>query len=279
MLDASGDAGRLLDFTVERRRAIQAIAGWLDDPSGPRFFLLTGSPGSGKTVLVRSLTRPSMITDASRETASLVERLCGTASAGEAVSHFCSAANSATTDPRAFAKNVSAQLARWWPAFGGALRDQELAGRVQITVQQEVNGSPGAAVTGVRIERLSVGAVPPEEAFLRLVREPLDAALERDPRHFVILVDALDECLAHSGEKKIVDLIAATAGMPSAVRFLLTSRPDAAVTDRFEGAGVRIFQLDGEGLAQAPQDELQEVLPPQRQSAWSGAALVGRFRP
>jgi hypothetical protein len=36
---------------VGRGKVFQAIDRWLADPAGPRFFILTGEPGSGKTAV------------------------------------------------------------------------------------------------------------------------------------------------------------------------------------------------------------------------------------
>ncbi len=72
--------------------------------------------------------------------------------------------------------------------------------------------------------------MPAEEAFRRLVAEPLRALAAAEPEtRIVILVDALDEALAYSGPKSIVSLLAGMDALPDAVRFIVTTRPDRRV--------------------------------------------------
>jgi len=47
---------RTRDFTG-REWAFRAVNDWLDNPEGPRFFVLTGEPGSGKTGIAGRLTQ------------------------------------------------------------------------------------------------------------------------------------------------------------------------------------------------------------------------------
>ena len=54
-----------LDLTVRRPEIDDAVAAWLTDISQPRFFVVFGAPGSGKTVwaqLLAKLERPNDLT-------------------------------------------------------------------------------------------------------------------------------------------------------------------------------------------------------------------------
>lgn len=93
--------------------------------------------------------------------------------------------------------------------------------------------APGANIAGVVIEELHIGNLSARVAFDRIVRRPLEQLYKTGfDEMILILVDALDETLTYSGET-IVELLGHATDhpqdLPSPVRFLLTSRPDARV--------------------------------------------------
>jgi hypothetical protein len=57
----------------------------------------------------------------------------------------------------------------------------------------------------------------------------------------IILVDALDESMTYSGQKKIVEILASLADIPKKVRFIVTTRPDRAVLVHFQN--IKPFDL------------------------------------
>ncbi len=89
--------------------------------------------------------------------------------------YFCSARDSRWTSPHTFAESLAFQLAGRFPAYAQALEAMREDQQIVIKVDQRVRSVKGGQVVGVVIEKLDVSAVPPESAFNRIVREPLEA--------------------------------------------------------------------------------------------------------
>jgi hypothetical protein len=106
---------------------------WWDNTE-ERLFLLTGGPGTGKSMVLAWLagSGPEPKDEPAREQLS---RLRGAVKAA----HFCQAA-SRNLSPQAFAENIVNQLTGAVRGFGDALA-ATLAERVQITAPQTVGGS------------------------------------------------------------------------------------------------------------------------------------------
>jgi len=80
-------------------------------------------------------------------------------------------------------------------------------------------------VTGLVIKRLDVSRVLPEDAFLRVVREPLEGLFRVHPdQHVVLLVDAVDESMRYSGPVGIAALLTQAEYLPVGVRLIVTCR-------------------------------------------------------
>jgi hypothetical protein len=210
-----------------REWALARIDRWVGQ-DGPRTFLLTGEPGSGKTALA------SRLLQVSRGQAGAGSGLPRLRSGFLSAVHFCSARAQSWISPRTFTESISLQLARY-PAFARALAERAGDRRVEITVEQ--HDIAADAVTGVSIQRLDLSGIAPEDGFVRMVREPLEVLLAAEPElRICILIDALDEALLYSGPVGIVSLLAHTADLSDRVRFLLTSRPDEKVENAFRDA-------------------------------------------
>jgi hypothetical protein len=218
---------RVRGFTG-REWAFARIDRWLGG-EGPRFFLLTGEPGSGKSALA------SRLFQISRGQSPAGDGMAHLKTDFLSAAHFCSARAQSWITPHTFTESLSLQLARY-PVFARSLLEHAGDRQVRIVVRQEVGHAEGG-VAGVVIERLDLSGIAPEDGFVRAVREPLEALLdqERDLR-ICILVDGLDEALLYSGRVGIVSLISRTADLPKRVRFLLTSRPDDRVENAFREA-------------------------------------------
>ncbi|MCP4544666.1 MAG: hypothetical protein GY832_46795 [Chloroflexi bacterium] len=212
-------ANRTRDF-VGREWVFTEIDGWLADPDGPRYFIITGEPGIGETAIAARLAQFS---DGAASTAASA-RLCG---GFLSAIHFCSARNGGWISPTGFARSLSAQLAARYPAFA-----QAIASGLQIQVEQTVGTNLGSII-GAQISNYY--AESPEAVFDDLVRQPLRALCQTGDvtGSLVILVDGLDESLSYSGHANIVRLLAACGDFPPQARFLITSRPIDAVLDRF----------------------------------------------
>ena len=59
-LDYSSYIGKLTQNFTGRTWVFEAINDWLDKPDAPRFFLLTGEPGSGKSAIAARLVQFSL---------------------------------------------------------------------------------------------------------------------------------------------------------------------------------------------------------------------------
>jgi hypothetical protein len=240
---------RVRGFTG-REWAFEKIDRWLDG-EGPRFFLLTGEPGSGKSALASRLYQISR----------------GQSPAGDgtphlkadflSAAHFCSARAQSWITPHTFTESLSLQLARY-PAFAQALVERGGDRQVRIVVRQEVGRAEGG-VTGVAIQRLDLSGIAPEDGFVRAVREPLDALLDQKPDlRICILVDGLDEALLYSGPVGIVSLISRTADLPKQVRFVLTSRPDDRIESAFREA--EALYMSGEEFTAQNRDDVRRYV-------------------
>ena len=214
---------RTANFTG-REWVFQAINEWLTDTDGSRVFLLKGKPGSGKTAIAARLSQFSQGLLPPDGLANL------TADFLSAI-HFCTASDNLWIDPFTFASSLATQLANRYPAYLKMLQDVQQDRHIQINVTQQVQNVQEGPVIGVII---NVSAPSPENAFNRVVREPLEALLREGlDKQVVILVDALDEALSYSGNVNIVSLLSNVRKMTVGIRFILTSRRDSRVEQSF----------------------------------------------
>jgi hypothetical protein len=224
-----------IEHFTGRTWLLPEILKWIEQ-SDERIFLLTGGPGTGKSMIMAWLAgaSPSPV-DPQAE-----RQLDQIRSRAKAI-HFCVAAGGSTS-PKAFAQNVAEQLTRNVKGFGDALV-ATLGHKVQITINQDVNiVESGASVTGVYIRRLDLGDLSDEFSFNQTLREPLKRLYEEGFNEpIVILVDALDEALTYTGNINIVQLLAQLTDIPAPVRFLVTTRPDRRVLKQY--SKVKPFDL------------------------------------
>ena len=238
---------RTHDFTG-REWVLAEIDTWLTTPDVPRYFIITGEPGIGKTALAGRLTQ--------------IRQFDAT--------HFCIARQADTIDPLNFVRSISHQLIRIEGFAQSILKEKNVQIDVHISNVREIQGS----LIGVQIENLMSGAESAATAFSRVVVSPLrQLYTDGFDRQIVILVDALDEAVRQPGSKTIVSLLENARSLPEQVRFLLTARPDADALRYFEELKLPYLQLDA-GRAENQKDIREYV----RQRFASSSDLQIRLR-
>jgi hypothetical protein len=230
VLDFSGYIEEKTQNFTGRTWVFQAINDWLSKQQASRYFLLTGGPGSGKSAIAARLCQFSL---------GEIPPLDGfpvLSLKSLSAFHLCSARSGRWLDPSVFAESLAMQLASRYPEFAKALAEKSGDRQIRIEVDQRAVDVSGT-MEGVVIKSLDVSGVSAEDAFNRVVREPLHAFCKAEPKkRIVILVDALDEARTYTGRINIIELLARTGDLPEGVRFILTSRKDAQVENEFPEA-------------------------------------------
>src|SRR5215471_1818122 len=217
----------------------QELDGWLAQSPGGRYFLITGEPGSGKTAIAARLYRFSAGDAPPNGYLHLGAQSLGAA-------HFCSAGDATSIDPRNFASSLALQLSARSQAYAQALKN---VGDKVININVQAVSEKLENFTGVNIQNLDVSRISAQDAFNRVVIDPL---IETN-QPVTILVDSLDESLRHSGDVNIVKLLSNVASLPAGIRFILTSRVDDRIESRFTAAD-GLFLSAAEHSAQNQKD-------------------------
>lgn len=214
---------------VGRVWVLDEVAAW--QSAGPeRVLLITGNPGSGKSMLASWLAGGGPPPDDAPAAAAWQQVVARWSAA-----HFCVGADQAgSIDPIGFSKRLAAQLAQQFPGYAQALTRAREPGTA-VTVSQKAGTNLGTMV-GAYIESFVVNNSNPHDTFNRLVRDPLAELAKSCPGLAVyILVDALDEALAYPAPN-IVTLLRGINDLPPGVRLCVTSRNDSRVTDGLPAA-------------------------------------------
>jgi len=213
---------------VGREWVFAEIDRWLADPEAPRYFIVTGEPGVGKTAIAARLTQIRDLT----------------------ATHFCIARQADTIDPLNFARSLSHQLTRSDDFACCILEEQRIHVEVHVNVRENYG-----QIIGIQIENLIIEAPSVMVAFNRTVMDPLRKLYASGfDQQLVILVDALDEAVQQRGPETITDLLANARGLPPQIRFVLTSRPDSAALRHFEALNIPHLVLDA-----GREENLQDV--------------------
>jgi hypothetical protein len=226
-------AENIIGFTGRLWLLAQLLTWW--DSNAERIFLLSGGPGTGKSMILGWLAGfgPGPVDPVA---ADQLARLRSVVKAA----HFCQA-SSRNISPLAFAENIANQLTGTVKGFGDALA-ATLAERVQISVAQQIGTvAAGANVTGLSVGRIDLGALGDELSFDRAFTQPLKklyASGYSEP--VLLLVDALDEADTYTGVK-IPDLLSRLSDLPTPIRILATTRDEPEVLKFFRS--IKPFDL------------------------------------
>jgi hypothetical protein len=213
-----------IDRFTGRISLLPKILDWWDK-SDKQLFLLTGDPGTGKSMILGWLAGFGPVPNeptAQSQLARIREAVKGV--------HFCQAA-SRNISPQAFADNMANQLTRNVRGFADALA-ATLNERVQILGTAHADtAEPGAKLTGNIIGRIDLGTLGDELSFDRAFTEPLKK-LDGNIEPLLLLVDALDEAQTYTGVT-IPDLLSRLTDLPREVRILATTRDEPRVLKFF----------------------------------------------
>jgi hypothetical protein len=255
-----------------RRWLLGPLLEWWEQ-SVDRIFLLTGDPGTGKSMILAWLAGFGPLPAEPDERASL-ERLRHAVKGA----HFCQASSRNIT-PQAFADSVANQLVQTVGGYGAALADV-LADRVSIIgIAQSSTAKSGSHLTGVSINRLDLSALNDEASFDRAFSQPLKRLHERGyTEQLLLLVDALDEAQTYSGIT-LSDLIARSADLPQNVRILASSRDEPRVLKFFRGVApfdLRRNAVDHDDVRSYVEERLEGIEVPAAQGAPFAERLTQR---
>ncbi|SEH03916.1 CobQ/CobB/MinD/ParA nucleotide binding domain-containing protein [Nonomuraea solani] len=209
---------------IGRARVLAEINDWLNADEQP-LALVQGSPGSGKSALIRHLSTADTALHAT-------------------VIHTqsCRVHDTRTSGTRDFIQSIARAIADLLPEYGRGLMGLRQDPELFIEVRQNIAaGAPPGGSTFVG--DVYIGDVHLETAFDELIRRPGGDMRNITPP-MLVLIDGLDEDLVGTGQDSITGILAyALSGpLPPWLRFLATTRPHRRVRDTLPQA--RLFDLD-----------------------------------
>jgi serine protease Do len=215
-----------IQYFAGRTWLLPKLIEWIEN-SDDRFFILQGSPGTGKSMIMAWLAGVGPRPTSDEQAKIRFERINSLVKGV----HFCEA-NTGSINPTTMAGSLAKQLTKQTRDFSDALADS-LSNRVQISAT--ISGGVANSITGNYIEELHLGDLNEDSSFDLSLRVPLKKLYESGYHESIIfLVDALDESLTYSGRKKIVEILASLSDIPKNVRFVMTTRGDPSVMVRFQ---------------------------------------------
>ncbi len=250
-----------IDNFTGRKWLLPRILDWYDN-STERLLLITGDPGTGKSMLTAWLANfgpPPEDPDDFYRLQRLRDQVRGV--------HFCQAGGGSIT-PKNLSINLENQLSDSIGLFDQAFAES-LPELIRLEANQRIGQvAPGAHanVRNVSIENLNLGDIGDETSFFRLLHDPLVKLYQLSYNQpLLLLVDSLDEAATYAltadrpqereREKfTILDLLNSLKELPQEIRFLATLRPDERLLKNFYG--VRRIDLGEDALAS--QEDVQQ---------------------
>jgi hypothetical protein len=225
-----------IDSFTGRVWLLNAVKNWLADAERKRFFVLTGGPGTGKSMIAAWLwgAGPTPAEPGARAKLIELRDLVG-------ATHFCGDGGG-NRDPKTAAQNIAAQLEEKVPGFRDAVLEGLDSGiRAEVNVRVD-SAAPQSMVAGLLIQNL--GSLSGEIAFNRLVRDPLKKVYAKGyDQRLILIIDSMDEAENFSGDVRIPYLISNLSDLPSQVSILVTTRADERVLQYFPVACSRRVDL------------------------------------
>ncbi|MBD2067457.1 ATP-binding protein, partial [Leptolyngbya sp. FACHB-671] len=236
IIDFTHDIERFTEGFTGREWLLAQINNWLTQTE-ERFFVLTGEPGVGKSAIAAHLiqTRKDIV-----------------------AYHFCRTGDAETARPGRILRSLAAQLGKTLPHYDLALINTIKPVHLEAEVKIQVESQTDSEITEVDIASLK--SSDPENELDILIRAPL-AVLpgiyakrqETLPTPAIFVIDALGTAVAmtegNDDDENIVTLLGALSqseGLPSWVRFILTSRPDRRVLREFDSRMVHKLEETSE---------------------------------
>jgi hypothetical protein len=237
-----------------RKWLLPRILDWYENTS-ERLLLITGNPGTGKSMLAAWLANFGPPPDDPEDQARLQtmrKQVFGV--------HFCQAGGGSIT-PKNLSINLHNQLSNSINRFDEAFTES-LPELIRLEARQRIGQvAAGAQVEAknVNINNLQLGDFGDETSFFRLLHDPLVKLYQLGyDQPMLFLVDSLDEAATYAltadrpqeAEREkftILDLLNTLKDLPRKVRILATLRPDERLLKYFFGA--KSIDLDEDSIA------------------------------
>jgi hypothetical protein len=226
------------DF-VGRKWVFDQIDNWLNDDSQnkPKYFIITGKAGSGKSTIAAKLIEISNSDlkgydgENNHYTSHIIKK--GFLDA----SYVVSFRDNLSTDPKTLVKSLSNQLASNNNKFAKELMYSTKTSNIyNIEINASQQQIDALRVSGGNYNININGSPSAMSVFNDLVRSPLESFLTNDPQKKVIfLVDGLDESITSSKESYSDSIISILSNLDALknVYFIITTRDYENILNKF----------------------------------------------
>jgi WD40 repeat protein len=229
LFDFSAFIADKCDSFAGRKWIFRQIREWQRKSDAPRFLIITGEQGIGKSAIA------AQIVDKGKELDIKVD-----------CHHFCSFAKVESVEPIGFTHFLGAQLAMTEPGYVEALRTLQAeklatAGKGGIfSVVQNIKQMSGTMI-GMS---LFIQSDQSWKVFTEQIRAPLQLMAKKgNRRRFTIVVDSMDEAMLTQDPTPIPKLLENYGSDIENARWILTTRPDAGIVELFKAQKVPFIEI------------------------------------